>query len=47
MKDWYHSARSSEIAGYYEKTFLEVLLHKGMVPVRYQNLDLDKELSNA
>ncbi len=39
--------KASEIAGYSEKAFVEVLLHKGMAPVRYQNLDLDKELSNA
>jgi len=39
--------KASEIAGYSEKAFVEVLLHKGMALVRYQNLDLDKELSNV
>ena len=39
--------KASEIAGYSEKAFVEVLLHKGIAPVKYQNLNLDKELSNA
>jgi len=39
--------KASEITGYSEKAFVEILLHKGISPIRYQNLDLDKELSNA
>jgi len=39
--------KASEIAGYSEKTFVEILLHKGIAPIKYQNLNLDKELSNA
>lgn len=39
--------KASEIAGYSEKAFVEVLLHKRIAPVKYQNLNLDKELSNA
>jgi len=39
--------KASEIAGYSEKAFAEILLHKGMAPIKYQNLNLDKELSNA
>jgi predicted HTH domain antitoxin len=39
--------KAAEIAGYSEKAFVEILLHKGIAPVRYQSLDLDKELSNA
>jgi len=39
--------KASEIAGYSEKAFVEVLLHKGIAPIKYQNLNLDKELSNA
>jgi len=39
--------KASEIAGYSEKAFIEILLHKGIAPVRFQYLDLDKELSNA
>lgn len=39
--------KASEIAGYSEKAFVEILLHKGVSPIKYQNLNLDKELSNA
>jgi len=39
--------KASEIAGYSEKAFVEILLHKGVAPVKYQNLNLDNELSNA
>jgi predicted HTH domain antitoxin len=39
--------KASEIAGYSEKAFAEILLHKGVAPIKYQNLNLDKELSNA
>lgn len=39
--------KASEIAGYSEKAFVEVLLHKGIAPIKYQDLNLDKELSNA
>lgn len=39
--------KASEIAGYSEKAFAEILLHKRIAPIKYQNLDLDKESSNA
>jgi predicted HTH domain antitoxin len=39
--------KASEIAGYSEKAFVEILLHKGIAPIKYKNLNLDKELSNA
>lgn len=39
--------KASEIAGYSEKAFAELLVHKGIAPVKYSNLDLNKELSNA
>jgi len=39
--------KASEIAEYSEKAFVEILLHKGIAPIKYQNLNLDKELSNA
>lgn len=39
--------KASEIAGYSEKAFAEVLIHKGIAPIRYSNLDLNKELLNA
>ncbi len=39
--------KAAEIAGYSEKAFVEILLNKGISPMKYQNLNLDKELSNA
>ncbi|MEW6739732.1 MAG: UPF0175 family protein [Nitrospirota bacterium] len=39
--------KASEIAGYSEKAFAEVLVHKGIAPVKYEKLDLNKELRNA
>lgn len=39
--------KASEIAGYSERAFAEVLLHKGSAPIRYQKLDLQEELNNA
>ena len=39
--------KASEIAGYSERAFTEILLHKGISPLKYQNLNLAKELSNA
>jgi len=39
--------RASEIAGYSEKAFVEILLHRGIPPVKYSALDLNKELRNA
>ena len=38
--------KASEIAGYSEKAFAEVLLHKKISPMRYRDLNLNKELSN-
>ena len=39
--------KASEIAGYSERAFAEILLHKKIAPVKYRNLNLDKELFNA
>jgi len=39
--------KAAEIAGYSEKAFAEVLLHRGIPPIKYSKLDLDKELKNA
>lgn len=39
--------KASEIAGYSEKAFTEVLIHKGIAPIKYSNLDLNKESRNA
>jgi len=39
--------KAAEIAGYTEKTFVEVLVHRGVTPIKYTNLDLNQELRNA
>lgn len=39
--------KAAEIAGYSEKAFAEILIHKGISPIRYSNLNLEKELQNA
>ena len=39
--------KASEIAGYTEKAFSEILLHKGISPVKFIKIDLKKELENA
>ena len=39
--------KAAEIAGYTERTFVEMLVHRGVVPIKYTNLDLDTELRNA
>jgi len=39
--------KAAEIAGYSEKAFVEVLIHRGISPIKYTKLDLDKELKNV
>jgi predicted HTH domain antitoxin len=39
--------KAAEIAGYSEKAFAEILIHKGISPIRYSNLNLEKELQHA
>ncbi len=39
--------KASEVSGYSEKTFAEILLHKGISPIKYSDLDLKKETENA
>ncbi len=39
--------KAAEIAGYTEKTFVEMLVRRGVAPIKYTNLDLDTELRNA
>ena len=39
--------KAAEIASYSEKAFAEILLHKGVSPIKYTSLDLNKELKNA
>ncbi|MEW6068431.1 MAG: UPF0175 family protein [Nitrospirota bacterium] len=39
--------KAAEIAGYSEKAFVEVLIHRGIPPLKYSKLNLEKELRNA
>ncbi|MDW7973024.1 MAG: UPF0175 family protein [Thermodesulfovibrio sp.] len=39
--------KASEIAGYSEKAFCEILLKRGISPLKYTELNLEKELLNA
>lgn len=39
--------KASEIAGYTEKAFSEILLKRGISPMRYEDVDLKKEIRNA
>lgn len=39
--------KAGEISGYSESTFSEILLKKGISPVKYDNLDLKEEFANA
>ena len=39
--------KAAVIAGYSEKAFSEILIHRGVPPIRYEDLDLDRELENA
>jgi predicted HTH domain antitoxin len=39
--------KAAEIAGYSEKAFVEVLIHRGVSPLKYSELDLDREMRNA
>jgi len=39
--------KASEIAGYTEKAFSEILLKRGISPMRYEDIDLKKEIRNA
>lgn len=39
--------KAAEIAGYSEKAFAEILIHKGFPPIKYSKLDLGQELLNA
>lgn len=39
--------KAAEIAGYSEKAFAEILLSRGVAPIKYSSLDPDKELLNA
>jgi len=39
--------KAAEIAGYTEKAFAEMLVQRGVAPIKYNDLDLDKEMQNA
>lgn len=39
--------KASEVSGYTEKTFTEILLRKGISPLKYSDLDIKKEIENA
>ena len=39
--------KAAEIADYSEKAFVEVLIHRGVSPIKYSELDLDREMRNA
>ena len=39
--------KASEIAGYSERTFAEVLLHRGVSPIRYDDISIKEETANA
>ena len=39
--------KAAEIAGYSEKVDLEILLRRGVSPLRYGDIDLYKEVTNA
>ncbi len=39
--------KAAEIANYSEKAFAEILIHRGVPPLKYLKIDLDKELKNA
>ena len=39
--------KAAAMAGYSEKAFAEILLHRGVSPIKYSRIDLVKELQNA
>lgn len=39
--------KAAEIAGYSEKAFVEILVHRGVPPIKYHSLDIEKELRNV
>lgn len=48
LEDGYISlGKAAEIVGYTEKTFAEILLNKGISPIRYEDINLEEEIANA
>lgn len=39
--------KAAEVAGFSERAFVEILLQRGVAPVKYTDMDLRKELENA
>lgn len=39
--------KASEISSYSERTFAELLLRKGIAPLKYSDLDIKKEIENT
>ena len=39
--------KAAEIASYSEKAFAEVLLHRGVSPLKYSELNINEEMRNA
>jgi len=39
--------KASEIAGYTEKVFSEILFKRGISPIKYENVNLRREIENA
>ncbi|MCK8603297.1 UPF0175 family protein [Desulfoferrobacter suflitae] len=39
--------KAAEVAGFSERAFVEILLQRGVAPIKYTDMDLYKELENA
>jgi len=39
--------KAGEISRYSERSFSEILLHRGISPIRYENTNLKEELNDA
>jgi predicted HTH domain antitoxin len=39
--------KAAEIVSYSEKAFVEILIHRGVPPIKYSKLNLERELQNA
>jgi len=39
--------KASEIAAYTERAFSEILLKRGVSPIKYEDINLKKEIENA
>ena len=39
--------KAAEISGYSERTFSEILIRKGVPPIKYDNINLEEELKNV